>query len=151
MVDKVTFQIDLSKLTDRKVTKSLKDEVGQYLVEQILSDVGSGRSPVRGERWKNSLSKKYKKYKANFSSDLTANMELHGDMLDALKYKTKGGVVEVGIFDYDQAQKADNHNKFSSASKTTALPKRQFIPNEEEGQTFKRDIIQEIERILEEE
>lgn len=106
---------------------------------------------MRGERWKNSLSKKYKKYKANFSSDLTANMELHGDMLDALKYKTKGGVVEVGIFDYDQAQKADNHNKFSSASKTTALPKRQFIPNEEEGQTFKRDIIQEIERILEEE
>jgi len=78
-------------------------------------------------------------------------MELHGDMLDALKYKTKGGVVEVGIFDDDQAQKADNHNKFSSASKTTAVPKRQFIPNEEEGQTFKRDIISEIERILEEE
>jgi hypothetical protein len=148
-VDKVTFRLDLSKIVDQGITRSQKKEIGQYLVEQILEDVGKGKSPVRGQGWKSTLSPKYKKYKANFSSNTTANMELHGDMLDALKFKVDGDVVEVGIFNSREAQKADNHNKFSTASMNTPVPKRQFIPNNERGETFRKDIISEVERLLE--
>jgi hypothetical protein len=141
--------MDLTEIANnQQITRSQKNEIGQYLVEQILSDVSSGKSPVKGEGWKSKLSPKYKKYKSTKSSSSVANMELTGDMLDALKFKVSGDTVEVGIFNYTQAQKADNHNKFSSASQKTNVPKRRFIPDE--GQTFRRDIISEVERILEE-
>lgn len=150
-VDKVTYELDLSDKLDgmkkRHANKTL-EEVGTYLVEQILENCGRAKTSVANGSWKTGLSSAYKKRKGELSSSVSANMELTGEMLDALTYKVKDGKIEVGIFDYDQAQKADNHNKFSQASRGTKLPPRQFIPRKDEK--FSRDIISEINQIIEE-
>jgi hypothetical protein len=153
-VTKVTHKLDLSDklegIKNREVRRQTLEEVGQYLVEQILENCGRSKSSVAGGSWKGSLSPQYKKRKEKMSSSTSPNMELTGDMLDALDFKISGNTVEVGIFDYDEAQKADNHNKFSSASRETKVPQRQFIPNNDEDETFRRDIIREINQIIEE-
>lgn len=126
------------------------NEVGNFLVEKILEDVSQQKSPVQGEpsRWR-SLSKKYRKEKGKVASPI-ANMELTGAMLDQLEFRPGARSLEIGIFDTTQAQKADNHNKFSAASKKTPVPPRKFIPNKKEKKTFKRDIINQVDNILEE-
>lgn len=150
-VDKVTYTLDLSdKLEDLSSSerRDTLETVGQYLVEQILESVGRAKTTVAGGKYKATLSKEYLKVKEGLSSSSIPNMELSGDMLDALEYKITGDKVEVGIFDYDQAQKADNHNKFSSASTKTKVPQRQFIPNNKNGERFRADIQREINQII---
>lgn len=152
-VDKVTYTLDLAeKLADLSPSekKQTLEEVGQYLVEQILESVSRSKTTVQGGVYKSGLSTPYKKVKREQSSSVTANMELTGDMLNALTFQVKGNKVEVGIFDEDEAQKADNHNKFSSASKTTKVPQRQFIPNNKNDEVFRRDIRKEIDLIIKE-
>ena len=71
-------------------------------------------------------------------------------MLDSLEFRQRPDGIEVGIFNRKQALKADNHNKFSSKSKRTALPARKFIPNETEGEKFRQTINKEVNQIIEE-
>ncbi len=146
-VSKVTYVLDLAdKLEKVDNPRDVKREIGNYLVEQILADVGETKSPVNGRNFKK-LTKKYEEFKKEFSSSSIPNLELHGDMLDSLTFKDiGGGKIEVGIFDKSEAQKADNHCKFSSASETTKVPKRQFIPKPNE--TFRPAIRKEIEEII---
>lgn len=149
-VDKVTYELDLSGKLNNIVKSEVKqtlEEVGGYLVEQILENCGRAKTSVANGAWKSSLSPAYKKRKGDQSSSLIANMELTGDMLDSLTFKTNGKKIEIGIFDYNEAQKADNHNKFSGASKGTNVPQRQFIPRK--GEKFSRDILSEINQIIE--
>lgn len=150
MVDKVTFKMPLRKnkeLKDVKDIDAVKKEIGDYLVEEILHHVGSAKSPVTGDSF-DALSEKYKKFKSKISSNPIPNMELFGDMLDSLKFEITRTGIEVGIFDSEQAKKADNHNKFSAKSKGTAVPKRQFIPNKKEKQNFHKNILEEVEKII---
>ena len=85
-IKKVTFNLSIPmtgvKRSDRE---KLKSEIGNYLVEKPLQDVGSQRSPVTGREFK-SLTKKYKDKKKKVASPVP-NLELKGDMLDAFKYK----------------------------------------------------------------
>lgn len=124
---------------------NLKNDIGNYLIEQTLQDVGSARSPVTGRSFKD-LSKKYKKLKSKLASPIP-NLELKGDMLDAYKFKKTSDGIEIGIFNRKQAQKADNHNKFSSESLETKVPARPFIPKEGRD-NYRPDIRKEISRII---
>ena len=146
-VDKVTYTLNLAeKLKGIKDPSEVKKEIGNYLIEQILSDVGQAKSPVTGRDFKG-LSTNYRKFKKNYSSSSIANLELHGDMLDSLKFEDVGkNKIEIGIFNKQEAQKADNHNKFSQASLKTNVPKRQFIPKK--GESFRPAIRKEIEEII---
>ena len=126
------------------------EEIGEYLLQEILTSVGEGKTPVNKGRYKKSLSKDYKNIKKQVSSSSIANMELHGDMLDALDFKIDVGKmnVEIGFLaggDQKQIDKADNHNKFSAKAKKTKLPARQFIPRSNER--FKKKIMKEVESI----
>ena len=143
-MNKITYKMRLP-LTDipRSDRDKVKEEVGNYLIEAILTEVGRGESPVKGGSWKRQLSPTYKKVKSKYSNKLIANMELHGDMLDSLEFKPTKSGVEVGIFDKSQVPKADGHNNFSGKSK---LPERRFIPKGD--QKFKSDIINEIASII---
>lgn len=126
---KVTFKQTIPMQTvPKELRNSLKESVGTFLVESILEDVSKSKSPVKDGEFKASLSPAYKKKKQEISGSTSANMELYGDMLNALKFENKRDGIEIGIFDSQQALKADNHNKFSAKSKKTALPKREFIP-----------------------
>lgn len=133
------IELDLSNVPADKRTQ-VKEEVGQYVLDEILSRVGNGESPVSGERFKQ-LSKKYAdKMKGG---NRTPNLELEGDMLASLGYRRTSNGVAVGIMEKSQRPKADGHNNFSGKS---SLPQRRFIPAPD--QNFKSDIESGIQDII---
>lgn len=103
--------------------------------------MGEKKSPITGKSFQ-ALSKDYKKFKRDFGSTPTANLELTGDMLDSLTYRITKDGIELGVYG-DDAPKADGHNNLSGKSQ---LPERQFLPKE--GETFKGSIQKEIESII---
>ena len=108
----------------------------------MLLDLGDGKSPVAGRGSFKKLNKEYAGEQKD--GNTTANMELEGDMLDALLSKNrKGDKIEIGIFKAKEQGKADGHNNFSGKS---TLPTRRFIPNEKER--FKKRIRTGIKTII---
>lgn len=140
--DRTTSEIDLGLGgLPKDVKDDIIEEVGTFLVEQILMTVGDAKSPVSGESFP-SLSKKYRALKEEQGGSGTPDLELTGAMKDALTFEATDTGLEIGFFG-DQAGKADGHNNFSGESK---IPKRRFLPDE--GQTFKKDILQGVEEII---
>lgn len=121
------------------------DKVGTFLVEQILGSVSEAKSPVAGEPWPK-LSKSYKDLKQKEGATPIANMELTGEMMDALTFRPTKRGLEIGFFG-PQAAKADGHNKLSGRENNT--PQRRFLPAE--GQSFESDIQSEVDAMLAEE
>ncbi len=132
---------DLGKV-DSSTKKEIQDQVGEFLVEQVLLTVADAKSPVQGEKW-SPLSKDYKTLKVDEGGVGIANMEKDGDMLNSLTFETTKDGIKLGFFD-DQAPKADGHLKFSGKDGTA--PKRRFLPGE--GQKFKGEIQDEVDRIV---
>lgn len=133
----------LDSLSDlsNKDRKRLIDEVADYLRDSVLDYVGEAKTPVAKGKYASKLSKDYAD--AQKSGDRLANLDLYGDMLNALEVipDYEAGKVTIGIFDDSQTAKAYNHNVGDT------LPKRQFIPDE--GQNFKPEIIRGVKRIIE--
>lgn len=119
------------------------EDAKEALLTGVLDHVAQGKSPVSGHGKFKALSKKYKEVKKKISGSTKPNLELFGDMLDSLEVKEKGNTITIGIFDDEQAKKADGHNNFSGKSK---IPTRPFIPKKD--QNFKADIINTIDSIL---
>jgi len=148
---KITYKLKLKDLIDvkninRDTKKVIKDEVGELLLDLILKDTANQRSAVSGQKWKG-LSKEYKKIKSKVAPGV-ANLELTGDMLDALDIKPYRDGIEIGVFGGEDALKAENHNKFTARSLKTSLPKRQFIPKKDE--TFRKGIKKELVKLAKE-
>ena len=148
MVSKVTFKyaLDTSKLKPED-RKKVKEQVGEFVVDRILEEVAKLNSPVKGHNNFKRLSTVYAKEKSKTTIPVP-NLELKGKMLKKLSSKTYKGGVEIGIFDKTEAQKADNHNKFSGKSKATGVPARKFIPNKADGEHFKKKITKAVDKIL---
>lgn len=127
-----------------KEKQDLLDKIADYVHESILSDVGEGRSPVTGRSFK-ALSPAYAKEKKGEGSKPVANLELHGDMLDALVVKTTRNKLSVYVEGASQQGKVDGHNNFTGDSK---IPTRKFIPAPDE--TFRPDIRDGIRKLIEE-
>ncbi len=127
---------------DRETKKEIQEQVGEFLVEQILLAVSDAQSPIQGEKW-SPLSKDYKKEKEAEGGVGQANMENSGDLLNSFTFEATPEGLKIGFFD-DQAPKADGHNKFSGKEGTA--PKRRFLPGE--GQKFKGNIQDEVDRIV---
>lgn len=124
------------------IKTKIKNDVGDFLVESVISSVGKSQSPVAGEDWP-TLSIKYKKKKAEDGLPGKANMEYEGDMLDALEYRETKDGIELGFFG-EEAWKADGHLKFSG--KDNGVPQRRFLPAED--QEFVPKIQREVEKII---
>jgi len=141
---KTVSEIDLVSdlLVSAETKRNIKRDVGDYLIEKTLQYVADQQSTVTGEKWPK-LSKEYSALKNAEGATVAANMELSGDMLNALTYRNTADGVELGFFD-SEAWKADGHLKFSGEE--NHLPQRRFLPAE--GQTFKREIASEIESII---
>lgn len=137
------IKLDLSQIKGRAEKAIVKKEIGDFIINEILLSVSNGKSPVAGfnKPFKKLNSKYAKEHKGN---NRTANLELEGDMLDALISKNKAGdKIEIGIFAKKQQGKADGHNNLSGESN---LPTRRFIPDENEN--FKRFINNGINQII---
>lgn len=148
---KIQFDFDPEEETGITIPRAKRDEatkrVADFVRESVLSAVGEGRSPVAGEGRFQALSKEYKKRKSEISSSTIPNLELYGDMLDSLEVvEVRGGKLRLKVGE-DQNDKADGHCNFSGKSK---IPRRRFVPNAKDGQTFSRDIISGIKDILSE-
>lgn len=129
------------RASDRREALS---EISEFVLEQVLSHVGDQNSPVAGYGKFPALSKSYKEFKRSEGGTPVPNLELSGDMLNALKVKsTREGTIVMQITG-KQGDKADGHNNHSGDS---SLPLRRFIPAEDE--TFKRGILEGIARIAE--
>lgn len=137
-----TINLDLSDVP-QELRSEVKKEVGEYVVDEILKSVSSGKSPVSGGGAFKALNENYADNEKG--GNRTPNLELDGDMLDSLTFKNTTGGVEVGIFKSSEVPKADGHNNFSGKSK---LPTRRFIPDE--SQLFEKSIERGIKDIVSE-
>lgn len=145
-----TIELDLTNIPEEDIKKA-KKRAGDFLVNSILREVGNGKSPVEGEKFKK-LQKKYAEKEHN--GRRLPILEVEGDMLEALKHKganNKTAKLEVGI-EGSQAPKADGHNQLSDEAIQWALStdrvqyRRRFIPDTD--QKFKANIRRGVDEIL---
>jgi len=133
--------LDLSDIPESQREQAKRD-AGEFVVGEILRFVSSGNSPVANRG-------KFKRLDGDYADkakggNRTPDLELKGDMLDALEARVTNDGIEVGIFESSQVPKADGHNNFSGES---SLPTRRFIPTKKED--FKRSIKEGVDDILE--
>ena len=146
----MTIKASESTVTDSEISSTIeidaptevKEEIGEYLVEQILASTAESKSPVAGYGKFPALSKDYKAEKEESGRAGVPNLDFEGDMLSALSFEITEEGIKIGIFG-DQAPKADGHNNFSGQSQ---LPLRRFLPDAGEG--FRKEIDAEIQSIL---
>lgn len=143
------IKLDL-KGVPRDKRQEAMEEVADALEFEILDYVGSGNSPVKGERAFKSLSPTYKKIKDQVAAPIP-NLELTGEMLDDFQVKVKGNELEFGYFKDTASEtsilKAENHNKWTSRANKTPVPKRRFIPKGDQG--LKTPIMNRLKEIIE--
>lgn len=143
MAKKVQYKFDPFKETGetrRGLSKTKQHEVlreiAQFLLDKVESKLDASLSPVSGQG-------RFRKLKRGGESILKES----GDMRSAQRVTRIGDELVHSVLSKEQP-KADNHNKFSAASTTTAVPKRQFIPNRGREETYKRDIIEGMRRLI---
>lgn len=123
--------------------REILKEISEFVVESVLDKVGETNSPVSGRGKFKALSPKYKKIKDDIGPPIP-NLELDGDMLDSLKAPIKGSTITLKV-GFKENDKADGHCNFSGKSK---IPTRRFIPKAKQGETFKKDIISGMRRLI---
>lgn len=125
-LSKFQQEIDLDEIfgVDLSEDESLKEAIGQKIIDSMLERVGDGRG-IGGIKLKAPYSKVYTEtleFKAAGKSRGRVNMELTGDMLAAVDViSTDGNKIVIGIDDGDQIPKAYNHQVGDT------LPKRPFF------------------------
>lgn len=156
MARKVKFDFTLSDFLDGKRIRlpadrraALEEDVLDLISTEILTNVGEGRSPVTGRRFKK-LTDAYAARKSSEGGTVLggqgSNLELTGALLDAFKTeKTRSGKLRVTVED-DEQPKADGHNNFSGKSK---LPRRPFIPDAKEGEFFAKSVRESVRALIE--
>lgn len=149
---KVVFEFDPFEMAnvDRPTTKADRSEalreIADYVKTEMLQYYGDGTSPASGGKWKQSLSPAYKKIKEDISGVDFSNMELYGDMLDALEVKIVNNKIRVGWFTGEQAAKAYGHQTGYEGHPTIKNgPVRQLVPDE--GGKFKSPIVKGMKEI----
>jgi hypothetical protein len=153
---KVVFEFDpfdaagMEPPSGKRDLKAALREIGEYVRDELLQYYGDGKSPAMSGEWKKKLTKEYKARKALESSSGFANMELSGDMLDALEFEvTSDGKIKIGWFDSEQAAKAEGHQTGYKGHPTiTDGPRRQLLP--EKGGSFRKDIVSGMKEIASE-
>jgi len=138
------IELDLSQVPANQRT-AVKEAVGNYVVDQILSMVGDGTSPVTGEPFQ-TLTEKYADEQKGGNDN--PNLELEGDMLASLGFRNTSDGIAVGIMDPSQRPKADGHNHLTKESIRSNNPERRFIAAG--NQDFVPEIMTEISKIISE-
>lgn len=123
------------------------DEAASLVKEQLLSYIGDAKSPVKGYGAFKGLSKEYQKFKEEHSSSAIPNLELYGDMLDALQVRaTDDGRLQI-VIEGHQADKADGHCQLTGRESDNPLPLRRFIPHAGHGETLAPAILSAVRHI----
>jgi len=149
---KIEKEIELN-LTGIATSKhaQVKKEVGDFVINEIIEHLDRGVSPVAKLGKFAALDPKYAK--AEKGGRRVANLQLEGDLLDAIQHTSRGNKLKdsVRIFvEKNETDKADGHNQLTSKAKAWAkkkgFPKRRFIPDGR--QKFNKDIKDGIDDII---
>jgi hypothetical protein len=148
-LDETSFEFEVPRIDDipESERESALEEIAQFIRDSILDYVGEGKSPIAGGTYKGKLSKVYADLEKG--GDTLANLDLNGDMLDALEYRIEDDRVIIGIFKADQAIKSYAHNTGYEGHPTLEGKGyvREFIPKDD--QMLKAEIIRGVGRIIE--
>lgn len=139
------IKLDLSKVPQNR-RRLVKDEIGEFVVNQVLQHASRGSSPVKGEGSFKSLTKEYAK--AEKGGRRLANLELEGDLLNAYGFRRSRNGVITGIMSAKERPKADGHNHLTPESERSVNPKRRIVPASD--QKFNGIIERGIKRIVRE-
>lgn len=123
--------------------RAVLEEAAEFVREKVLEYMGNQVSPVAGHGRFPALSKDYKERKVQLGGSPVPNLELFGDLKDAIQVYVTGNRIGVKITG-KEAKKADGHCNHSGDSE---LPLRRFVPDE--GETWKKAILDGAARIIE--
>ncbi len=152
MARKVIFEFDPFELAGVEPNPATREEVlteaAAFALEQTLEYMSAQNSPVAGHGKFPKLTKDYKKRKVAGGGSPVPNLLFEGDLQEAMEATvTRQGTIKLGVPGNrgKQGDKADGHCNFSGESE---LPLRRFVPNGDEGETFKKPIVDGIKRIV---
>lgn len=137
---KVSFTYNLGSLLEDVPDEDREDaafDAGNAALDAVKGYMEGSSSPVKGEGKFKALSKEYKKKKRKIAGNDKANLKLFGDLDEAMEIDADENSFTISIRD-DNTEKAYNHNVGDT------LPKRQFIPDDQRGETFKRSVVKKI-------
>lgn len=137
---KVSFTYNLGSLLEDVPDEDREDaafDAGNAALDAVKGYMEGSSSPVKGEGKFKTLSKDYKKKKRKIAGNDKANLKLFGDLDEAMEIDADINSFTISIRD-DNTEKAYNHNVGDT------LPKRQFIPDDSRGETFKRSVVKKI-------
>jgi hypothetical protein len=147
MARKVEFLWDPEEATELDIPRGYKEEarkeIADFILEKVLEYTADGKSSVDGRPWAK-LSKEYKKHKEAEGSGGEANLQLSGDMLDALRAEANGTKIKLFVAG-SESDKADGHCNHSGESE---LPLRRFIPSNDDGESFSKEIVDGVRDII---
>ena len=141
-----TIKLNFPDSVSNAEKKELLNQIGDYVVVTMLDLIADGISPVTGKSF-SKLTKPYSNKEKG--GDRTPNMDLNGDMLNALTYEIVDGIVNVGWFDSDQSAKAYGHTTGFKGHPWLdgEVTPRKLIPNTKEK--FTPEIMAGIREIIE--
>lgn len=151
-IDIIQHKLDLNDYGLRNVKedqkREAKQEVADYLSNQILREVSAGVSPVQGEG-------RFKRLETEYAikdkgGNRLSNLELEGDLLNDFNIvNDESSFLNIG-HKGEQVPKADGHNQLSGKAKSWAkqigFPRRRYIPDD--SQKFTGKIVGEIRKII---
>lgn len=140
--NEVSFTYDLDELLEDVPIEDREDaayEAGNIALDAVKSYMSKQSSPVKGEGKFKSLSKDYKKIKQKVAGNKKANLKLYGNLDESMELEADDSSFTISIRP-DNAGKAYNHNVGDT------LPKRQFLPDDANGETFKRNVVSKIKQ-----
>lgn len=134
----------------KKHLREALEAVAEFVKEQILSNTAEGKTSVKNGKWRYELTPQYAKRKGQESSADFANLELSGDMLDALETKVVGERVRIQISGSEEGKAEGNLKGTYGQSSPIKGGKyaREFMPYKR-GQELSPDIMDGVETILE--
>lgn len=146
---RVSYTMDLKKDLEkipRKDRKAAAEKIAKLIKSQILSYTKEAKSPVKGGAYTSTLTnKKYRDLKRRTKGTTRANLRLKESMLSNLKSKAKGTKIVVKIEgSRKDVAKAAGHNNGDYNGGVV----RQFIPDDTKRQSFKKPIIDKINKII---
>jgi hypothetical protein len=143
--NKVSFTYDLSdKLEGVSIRKAakIKKAVGELLISEIESFTAKQTSPVKSQRAFKPLSDAYRSIKKKAGKGTKANLRLKEKMIPALKAVNESEGVAIKITQALEKKKAENHNH------GVTVPRRQFLPDDVQGQDFKPVIKKKVDKLV---
>ena len=147
--NQVSYKLNLKDLLEDVPKDDREDaayEAGEVALEKIHDYMDRELSPVKGQGSFKGLSKEYKEFKKTKVGNTDPNLRLTGRLIESMDVDADDKSFTISVEGKQNIGKAHNHN--TDASKRSPLPKRQFLPNDRNGESLKRDVVKAIKETI---